>query len=180
VMRLDEASELMSLELDNALPEEQRERLQAYLDEGSPNALLLERMRASSLLFERPPLLTPPPLFALRTMQRIQRYERWRTWMRRLGVCALILVIAIALICVPLAALSTLAINNPSVAHAALRLLLHFVELVQALFAALGVAARAALGSVTGFWLLGWVVAAVLLLFAWIRIVARPRLTPLA
>ena len=179
-MRFEEASELMSLELDEALPDEQRERLQTYLDEESRGALLLERMRASALLFERPPMLTPPPLFALRTMQRIQRYERWRIWMRRLGVFTLILVIAIALICVPLAALSTLAINNPSAAHAAVRMVLRFAELVRTLFAALGLAARSALGGAGGFWLLAWVLAAVLLLFAWVRIVARPRLTPLA
>lgn len=179
-MHFDQASELMSLDLDGALPDEQREPLQAYLDEESRGALLLERMRASSLLFERPPLLTPPPLFALRTMQRIQRYERWRTWMRRLGVATLILVIATAMVCVPLAALSTLAINNPSAAHAAFRLALRFAEMVRALLAALGVAARSALGGASGLWLLGWVLAAVLLLILWIRLVARPRLTPLA
>jgi hypothetical protein len=179
-MFFEQASELMSLDLDGALPDDQEERLQTYLDESSREAQLLERMRASALLFERPPLLAPPPMLAARTMQRIQQRERWRVWMRRLGVSTLILVIAVSLLCVALGTLSTMAINNPSLAHAAVRLLVRFAETACALVAALGMVARSALGSANALWLVAWVMAAVLLLFAWIRVVARPRLTPLA
>lgn len=179
-MRFEEASELMSLDLDHALPEEERERLERYLSEDSRGAMLLERMCATSLLFERPPMMTPPPSFALRTMQRIQQHERWRTWARRLGVAMLILVIAVALVCVPLAALTAYAVNNPMLSHAAIRLLVQFAEIGRIIATALGITTRALLGGVHVLFLIGWAIAAVLLLLAWVRVVARPRLISIA
>jgi len=171
----EEISQQISLALDGALSREEERRLRAHLQECPTCATLWEEMRGVSGLFERPPLLAPPPLLAARVMRRIERRERWRTWVRRLTVALLVLILLTTALSLPLMGLSTLAVNHPALSQVVLRAFVRAIEVVRALWAALGMMARAFLGRKEWLFLAVWLVLAVIAGVGWMRLVLRAR-----
>ncbi len=171
----EEISQQISLALDGALSLEEERQLRAHLQECPACATLWEEMRGVSGLFERPPLLAPPPLLAARVMRRIERRERWRAWMRRLAVSLLVLILLAMVLAIPLMGLSTLAVNHPALSQAVFRALVRAAEIAQALWLGLGILARAFLGR--GEWLIlaVWLVLAVAAGVGWMRLLRRAR-----
>lgn len=169
----EEISQQMSLALDGALSPEEERRLRAHLQECLACAALWEEMQGISGLFERPPLLAPPPDLTAKVMRRVGWHERWRAWARRLAIFSLVGLLTAMVLAIPLIGISTLAVNHPALSQAILRALVRAAEVGRILWKALAMILRAFLGQTEWIALCVWLLIAVGLGVGWVRLVSR-------
>ena len=173
-MRCLEASELMSLCLDDSLTEEQDRALQHHVEACEACASLWHDMESVSALFVDVPLADPPPTLQLQVMSRVRRRSVWVRFARRGLVLALGLLVFAGLVIVPLFGIVTTTLNQPAVAQALVGLFVRMVEILRILTEA----GRVMIGSLfvgSGrFVVVGYVGLAGLLLAGWARLVSMP------
>jgi predicted anti-sigma-YlaC factor YlaD len=170
-----EASELMSLRLDNALTAEQDQVLDKHLATCESCRVEWQLMQRACALFQAPEMALPPPLFSQKVMGRIQRHEA-RLAALRGGVTLCLAIVILGAVCiVPLLSLPvSTVIDHPSVVSVFVGVVVRFADISGTLWRAVGLMLRATLTSPGWLVLAAYVALAGGLAFWWARLVTRP------
>jgi predicted anti-sigma-YlaC factor YlaD len=174
-MQCLEASELMSLRLDEALTAEQDQVLDAHLAACESCRVEWKLMQRACALFQAPEMLPPPPLFSQNVMARIQRHES-RLAVLRGGVTFFLAIVILGAVClVPLFSLPiSTVLSNPSIVSVFVGVIVRLFDISGTLWRAVGLMLHAALVSQGWLVLLAYVALAGGLAFWWARLVTRP------
>ena len=173
-MHCPEASELMSLQLDDLLVEEQAKVLEQHVRDCEPCAELWQQMQSAALLFADMERVLPPANLTDNVMVAVRRKEARARYLRRGIVLSVGLLLVSALALIPLLAVAVSAINNPELARAGLGLVLRIVEVLGVLAGAVRGILLATLGGPNCLIPVGYVLFAGLLVALWARVVTRP------
>jgi len=176
-MQCLEASELISLRLDEPLSAEQERVLQAHLADCQTCRKEWQMMQRVTDLFDNVSLALPPPRMAEMVMARIcQRDRRLTAWQSGMWLSAG-LIIALLLGSVLIVGISSLVVNamdGPSFVRAFAQAITHLVSIVATVLEASAIVLRALLASPTWLVVVGYLILAGVLLLGWTRVVMRP------
>jgi|LSQX01.3.fsa_nt_gb predicted anti-sigma-YlaC factor YlaD len=175
-MQCREASELVSLRLDVALPPTAEQSLQEHLGECQGCHWEADALARLDLLLSEAPRVRPAPQFAGRVMARIHRRRRWMAVWRGGVVLVLGMIIMAALCLVPLAhPASPVAdvLNSPSLVSTLVGVLVRIANLAATLMGAARLVGEAFVGSSGHLFLAGLMALAAGLALIWLRLVGR-------
>lgn len=173
-MQCLDASELMSLRLDQDLVLQDEEALQAHLAECADCRQAWALMQRAHALFDDVVMRAPPLDLTSRVMARVrQRDRKMRLW--RTGIVAFVgLLVTAALAIAPIMTLVNTATENPLVVNALLGVATRVLGVAGTLLGAMATFARALATRPGGLYVVGYLVLAAGLLVGWLRIVMRP------
>lgn len=173
-MLCPEASELISLRLDKALPASDEEALQEHLASCEACRAVYREFERVDDLFQGVAFAAPPPLLAQRIMGKVHRRNRWLAVVRRGALALLGVVIIAALGLAPLLTALGAVLDNPSLVSALVGLALRVAEVVSAVLRAFGLIAQGVFASPSIFVIVAYCSLALGLLSVWLRLVAPP------
>ncbi len=176
-MQCLEASELISLRLDQPLSAEQERVLQVHLANCQACRKEWQMMQRVTALFDKVSLALPPPLIGERIMARIAQHNRrraaWRMGLLLSTGLTLALVVG-SILCMGVYSFVTNVLDIPSLARNLTGVITHLISIVTTIFEASAICVRALLASPTWLLVVGYLILAGALLLGWTRLVMRP------
>lgn len=176
-MQCPEASELISLRLDQRLSADQERVLRAHLVDCPTCQKEWQMMQRVTALFDKASLAASPPLMGDRIMARIRQRDRKLAGWRSGVLLSLGAIFALALgsvLCMVIFSLVFSALNEPSFVRTAAETMMHVVSIITTIFEALMIFLRALLASPTWPIIVCYLILAGGLLLAWTRLVTQP------
>ncbi len=179
-MRCQQATELMSLELDHLLDQAQRRDLQTHLSECADCQQTWSAMRQVSLLLEDTPMVAPAPGFVARVQERITQTLAARQARKQLvtgylilgaGVL-LLLALPLTFLAAPLSSLGRALAQQPGMAGQVVSLLARLGAIVAAFIEACWLLGRTIVAALPTTLLAALGVFMAGLLAIWVRLVS--------
>lgn len=167
-----EASELMSLRLDLALPAQEEAAFQEHLVGCEACRSAWREMQRVNDLFHGAAFAAPPPLLASRIMGKVRRRNRWLAVLRGGALTLLGVVMVLALGLAPLLTALGAVLDNPSVVSALAGLIVRVAQIAGVVLRAIGLVAQGVFAGPSVFVVISYCALALGLLGVWLRLVA--------
>jgi len=173
-MQCLDASELMSLQLDQDLVPAEKEALQEHVAGCAACRQEWAAMQRAHALFDDVVMMAPPLNLSNQVMARVsKRARKMRLW--RTGIVAFVgLLVTATLAIAPLLTLMNTAAENPLVVNALLGVMTRVLGVMGTILGALATFARALLLQPNSLYVVGYLALAFGLVVVWLRLVMRP------
>ena len=172
-MLCPQASELMSLRLDNLLEEAEQRALDEHFMTCSSCRAEWQAMQRACAFFEGVPSMAPSTALSSRIMGRVRRHLFWDAFLRKMTALLIGLLAFVGLGVVPSIGVLIVTLNNPSITSALLGVSLRLVEILGTILAAVWLMLRALLSQSSSLIAVAYLLLATVLALTWMYLVSH-------